>query len=79
MKVEYKIVHNLDAIKEKYPSFNMLDDHVFGWSVYQFVDDKPFELIGWDGGEPEDQILVRDWEWVVHALNKAYQDGTNNK
>ena len=22
------------------------------------------QALGWDGGEPEDQLLVRDWSWV---------------
>lgn len=26
--------------------------------------------IGSDGGEPEDQTLVRDWRWVPKILNK---------
>ena len=32
-------------------------------------------VLGWDGGEPEDQTLYRDWEWVVPALNAAYAKG----
>lgn len=27
------------------------------------------ELVGCDGGEPEDQMLVRDWAWVPERLN----------
>lgn len=30
---------------------------------------------GWDGGEPEDQLLVRDWQWVPGALQAAYDAG----
>ncbi len=35
------------------------------------------ELIGeWsDGGEPEDQLFCRDWNWVAGALEKAYELG----
>ena len=33
------------------------------------------KLIGVDGGEPEDQTLYRDWNWVVEALNNAYKEG----
>ena len=32
-------------------------------------------LVGHDGGEPEDQLLCRDWRWVVPALNEAYERG----
>ncbi len=35
-------------------------------------------FIGDDGGEPEDQLLCRDWKWVVPALNKAFKDGQNS-
>lgn len=28
------------------------------------------EEIGQDGGEPEDQTLSRDWEWVVHMADR---------
>lgn len=31
--------------------------------------------IGSDGGEPEDQLLCRDYSWVVDALNDAYRKG----
>lgn len=30
--------------------------------------------VGNDGGEPEDQLLVRDWYWVVQALNRLDQE-----
>ena len=36
---------------------------------------KPIQLIGSDGGEPEDQTLGRDWRWVTRALNDAYELG----
>ena len=39
------------------------------------VDTQGNVLIGMDGGEPEDQILYRDWKWVVPALNRAYIEG----
>lgn len=40
------------------------------WCLYE-VDDagKPIRLVGQDGGEPEDQLLVRDWKWVVEEMN----------
>ena len=27
-------------------------------------------IVGEDGGEPEDQVLIRDWNWVPIRLNK---------
>jgi hypothetical protein len=29
------------------------------------------DVVGYDGGAPEDQILVRDWSWVAEALNEV--------
>lgn len=39
----------------------------------------PEKLIGMDGGEREDQTLNRDWNWVVTALNEAFELGKNYK
>jgi hypothetical protein len=42
----------------------------FGWAIYeQDAQGRLVEFIGRDGGEPEDQLLVRDWAWVTGALN----------
>ena len=30
-------------------------------------------------GPDEDQVLVRDWSWVVDAMNKAHADGVNEE
>jgi hypothetical protein len=49
-----------------------LPDGEFGWRI---IDRVTGEEVGRDGGEPEDQSLVRDWEWVVHALNAARAEG----
>jgi hypothetical protein len=32
----------------------------------------------YDGGEPEDQIFVRDWAWVEGAILKAYELGVKD-
>lgn len=32
------------------------------------------EIVGEDGGQPEDQTLTRDWRWVVDALNETNDD-----
>jgi hypothetical protein len=32
-------------------------------------------VVGTDGGEPEDQTLARDWDWVAPALNAALAAG----
>ena len=43
--------------------------------VFRMEDDKPVEMLGHDGGEPEDQTLWRDWSWVATALIAAYKRG----
>lgn len=43
------------------------------------VDTVAKTVVGSDGGEPEDQTLVRDWAWVVGALNEAYQCGRDDE
>jgi hypothetical protein len=39
------------------------------------VDTATYDIVGYDGGEPEDQTLGRDWSWVVDALNAAFRAG----
>lgn len=43
--------------------------------IWRCEDGVPVELIGTDGGEPEDQTLGRDWKWVAPALRAAYKLG----
>lgn len=38
------------------------------------VDMATGNLIGGDGGSPEDQILPRDWRWVPEALNRVAEE-----
>lgn len=40
------------------------------WCLYETDGEKPIRLVACDGGEPEDQLLVRDWRWVPEELNK---------
>ena len=32
-------------------------------------------IVGSDRGEPEDNLLYRDWKWVVPELNAAFEAG----
>jgi len=43
----------------------------FGWIL---VDNKKNTIVGSDGGEPEDQLLVRDWSWVADLLNEVHEE-----
>lgn len=48
---------------------------VKGYEVHWKIVDLQGIEIGRDGGEPEDQLLIRDWGWVCPALNAAYAAG----
>lgn len=71
---------------ESWADFNRWESVATGWSfgVWRCERGVPVELIGEDGGEPEDQVLVRGWDWVAPALQAAYDlgrrqfDGTSN-
>lgn len=47
-------------------------------ALWRCRDGEPVELIGVDGGEPEDQTFGRDWCWVPGALQAAYDRGRND-
>mgnify|MGYP001607828731 FL=1 len=70
------IVENIQKAKEMgYPGTEIYNDEDYGWGIWYIEDNKVVEFIGSDGGEPEDQLLVRNWKWVVNALNEAYEKG----
>ena len=77
MRVEYRTVWFDEAKRQGWPGTEHEDDyHNDGTSLlYRFEDDVPAAVIGTDGGEPEDQSLVRDWRWVPLALQAAYALG----
>ncbi len=44
-------------------------------AVVENMPDGSQRFVGCDGGSPEDQFLGRDWSWVIHELNAAYEAG----
>lgn len=38
---------------------------------FLLIDTRTGNVLGWDGGEPEDQLLVRDWKWVPNLLDEV--------
>lgn len=70
-QVTYKVIANSEVPKGI--GADWLDE--WGWSVVRCIDGAVVEWIGCDGGEPEDQLLVRDWKWVTQALQAAYELG----
>jgi len=74
--VRFQVMSTDDLIKQKILNYTyykkekeLYDD--FHWVLVEFDDEnKPLRILGEDGGEPEDQKLVRDWKWVADELNK---------
>lgn len=67
----YVMVPIADVVERQLPGWAEFDyaDH-YGAAIYRCDDEgNPVTIIGWDGGEPEDQTLYRDWSWVLTALN----------
>ena len=69
-KIEWLKRHGRYAVRKASAD----EDEVWGdgWVV---CDTETGEVIGADGGAPEDQLLVRDWDWVPWALNEAFEAG----
>lgn len=47
------------------------EEQEYGNFCYLLIDTRTGGVLGWDGGEPEDQLLVRDWKWVPYLLDKV--------
>lgn len=79
MKRSYKIVGIDDLPESLLKEYGMEDPNRRCWNtvcaLVEYVDGVPKTVWGWDGGEPEDQILYRDWSWVETAMNAAYKTG----
>lgn len=73
----FEVIDSDKAKELKIPGF--YDRHGdFFWLVIENLPDGTKRIVGEDGGEPEDQLLVRDWKWVVKELNAAYDQGYND-
>lgn len=66
------VVSAEDARKQELPGWDCLHQNGSGWHwcLYETDGEKPIRLVGEDGGEPEDQFLVRDLKWVPVEMNK---------
>jgi len=68
----FRVLTRIEAAKE----LNWLEPYEeWGWVVVEYPENGPPRFVGEDGGEPEDQLLIRDWRWVVPALNAAFEAG----
>lgn len=71
----FVVVSVAEAIERKYPGwedFQRYQDYF--WCLYETDGEKPTRLVFSDGGEPEDQSLVRDWSWVPEELNRLSEE-----
>jgi hypothetical protein len=81
--ITYETMDGAEATKagadlEKLDRYGALKDNGFDYpasGVFRLEDGRPVELLGTDGGEPEDQTLGRDWGWVPAALQAAFELG----
>jgi hypothetical protein len=79
MEVTYEIIGMREAKDRGLPFADFewtRNDDLFWWfGVWRCENGVPVECVGYDGGEPEDQVLIRDWKWVPLALKAAYDLG----
>ena len=73
--MKYRVESAFDLTEAQRESLGFYDSSDYCWVLLDDADN----IIGCDGGEPEDQVLVRDWSWVVDAMNKAHADGVNEE
>lgn len=64
-----------NAIRNGYPGAPPIEelDHWDGYGhsyLYETDGTRPTRLVGRDGGEPEDNLFIRDWSWVETELNR---------
>ena len=69
MRFEVKLIS--ECTEKQMLEAGIYPDKINDYDVFWvLIDTKTGEVIGYDGGEPEDQLLVRDWSWVPDILNK---------
>lgn len=76
--MKYKTLSFEDANKLGYVGLDDYHNYEYRHGVFIIEDDKPVDMLGCDGGEPEDNTLFRDWAWIADALNEAYCAGLSD-
>lgn len=86
-KITYKVikqkeadlaVHGQEYVDAMIEADDEYEDNYWLGTLVRCEDDVPVEILGEDGGEPEDQLFRRDWSWVAPALQDAYDRGKRN-
>jgi len=78
--MKYKTLSFENAMKLGFEDDDLKEygDYEYRMGVFKMEGDKPVEMLGCDGGEPEDNTLYRDWSWIAGALNDAYAQGLSH-
>lgn len=71
----FELLSNEDAAKACGLDPDSVGSYNGMFSVVEHLPNNCCAIVGSDGGEPEDQLLCRDWSWVVDALNDAFEAG----
>ncbi len=70
---KYKVTYCQDLPEEIKDAEGIPDDCTDNCLIK--IENGNIEVLGFDGGEPEDQLFSRDWSWVLPALQEAYNAG----
>lgn len=83
-KITYKVIKQKEAdlavrgqeyVDSMIEADDEYEDNFWLGTLVRCEDDVSVEILGEDGGEPEDQIFRRDWSWVAPALQDAFELG----
>lgn len=72
----YRTAYMDDALEAEWPESGAAWRVVDSWSCWGLFEfptpdaATPIRLLGHDGGEPEDKILVRDFDWIAAELEE---------
>ena len=69
----FRVMLVRDAVAAGYLDKWYLKYNEWDYVLLDFKTEKP-EIICIDGGQPEDNTLVRDWAWIAPLLNKLSRD-----
>lgn len=80
MEVTYRVIPMEEAIREQYEDVIRWvgeDTYVEEWEsgIWYCEDGRPVKMLAMDGGEPEDNMFIRDGAWIAPALQAAYDSG----
>ena len=66
----FVVIHGEEAMEHNLPDAFPEQKLENCWCIYETDGTAPIHLVGYNSGEPEDQLLLRDWDWIVRELNE---------